>query len=250
MIVNDADRFGLAQLHQLRGRVGRYKHRAYAYMLLPVTRSVTPIAAKRLKAIEEYSQLGAGFRIALRDLEIRGAGNILGPQQSGHINTVGYEMYCRLLSDAVKRLKNEPVEKLTTTVVDLGFSTYINRSYISSDRQRMDVYRRIAVSASPKDIQRISEELKDMFGPVPEQVQMLLDLADIRVRASRWNIKSMIVSDSDLVFSFEEGENVQDLFARAPGKVRILDTKTVNLRLTENYFEPKTLMTVLRKMLR
>ena len=111
MIVNDADRFGLAQLHQLRGRVGRYKHRAYAYRLLPKTRTVTPTAAKRLKAIEEYSQLGAGFRIALRDLEIRGAGNILGPQQSGHINTVGYEMYCRLLTEAVKRLKNEPIEK-------------------------------------------------------------------------------------------------------------------------------------------
>jgi transcription-repair coupling factor (superfamily II helicase) len=105
ILINDADRFGLAQLHQLRGRVGRYKHRAYAYMLLPMTRSITPLAAKRLKAIEEYSELGAGFRIALRDLEIRGAGNILGPEQSGHINTVGYELYCRLLSDAVKRLR-------------------------------------------------------------------------------------------------------------------------------------------------
>jgi transcription-repair coupling factor (superfamily II helicase) len=250
MIINDADRFGLAQLHQLRGRVGRYKHRAYAYMLLPVTRSITPIAAKRLKAIEEYSQLGAGFRIALRDLEIRGAGNILGPQQSGHINTVGYEMYCRLLSDAVKRLKNEPVEKLAVTVLDLGFSTYIPRSYIPSDRQRMDVYRRIAVSQNPSDINRISDELADMFGAVGEQVQMLLDLAEIRVRAGKWNLKSIIVSGSDLVFSFISHEGVEGLFARAPGKVRIIDDKTVNLRLTDNYFEPKTLMAVLRKMLK
>jgi transcription-repair coupling factor (superfamily II helicase) len=250
MIINDADRFGLAQLHQLRGRVGRYKHRAYAYMLLPVTRSITPIAAKRLKAIEEYSQLGAGFRIALRDLEIRGAGNILGPQQSGHINTVGYEMYCRLLSDAVKRLKNEPVEKLAVTVLDIGFSTYIPRSYIPSDRQRMDVYRRIAVSQNPSDINRIGDELADMFGAVGEQVQMLLDLAEIRVRAGKWNLKSIIVSGSDLVFSFISHEGVEGLFARAPGKVRILDDKTVNLRLTESYFEPKTLMAVLRKMLK
>ncbi len=103
ILINDADRFGLAELHQLRGRVGRYKHRAYAYMLLPMSRPITPIAAKRLKAIEEYSHLGAGFRIALRDLEIRGAGNILGPEQSGHIQTVGYQMYCELLSDAVEK---------------------------------------------------------------------------------------------------------------------------------------------------
>ena len=249
MIINDADRFGLAQLHQLRGRVGRYKHRAYAYMLLPVTRSVTPIAAKRLKAIEEYSQLGAGFRIALRDLEIRGAGNILGSEQSGHINTVGYEMYCRLLSDAVKRLKNEPVEKPAGAIIDLGFSTYIPKSYIPSDRQRMDVYRRIALTKDPQDLRMMQEELTDLFGPVPEQVMVLLDLTDIRVRASKHEIKSIIVQNNDLIFSFETHEGVTDLFARAPGKVRVPDKTTVYLHLEKNYFEPKTLMAVLRKLL-
>ena len=137
MIVADADRFGLAQLHQLRGRVGRYKHRAYAYMLLPQSRAISPIAARRLKAIEEYSQLGAGFRIALRDLEIRGAGNILGPEQSGHIHTVGYEMYCRLLAEAVHKLKNEPIEQPPETIIDLGFTAI--PKVIPSDRQRMDI---------------------------------------------------------------------------------------------------------------
>ncbi len=107
IIINNADRFGLSELHQLRGRVGRYKHRAYCYLLLPPDRPVTPVAAKRLKAIEEYSHLGAGFKIAMRDLEIRGAGNILGPEQSGHIATVGYEMYCQLLEEATRQLKNE-----------------------------------------------------------------------------------------------------------------------------------------------
>ena len=121
IIIDNADRFGLAELHQLRGRVGRYKHRAYAHMLLPGNRSITPIAAKRLKAIEEYSHLGAGFRIALRDLEIRGAGNILGAAQSGHIQVVGYQMYCELLSNAVRRLKGLPVDQIPTAVVDLGF---------------------------------------------------------------------------------------------------------------------------------
>lgn len=249
MIVNDADRFGLAQLHQLRGRVGRYKHRAYAYMLLPATRTITPIAAKRLKAIEEYSQLGAGFRIALRDLEIRGAGNILGSQQSGHINTVGYEMYCRLLSDAVKRLKNEPIEKPPTSVIDLGLSTYIPKSYIASDRQRMDVYRRISVTREAVDLKLMREELNDLYGKVPQQVETLLDITNIRILASRKNIKSLIARDLDLIFTFESHEGVKDIFARAPGHVRIPDKKTVHLRLTENYFQQSTLLAVLRKML-
>ncbi len=248
MIINDADRFGLAQLHQLRGRVGRYKHRAYAYMLLPVNRPITPVAAKRLKAIEEYSQLGAGFRIALRDLEIRGAGNILGAEQSGHINTVGYEMYCRLLSEAVKRMKNEPIEKASTALVDLGFSTYIPKSYIPSDRQRMDVYRRIAVASSGRDLERLSEELADLFGQVPKQVQVLLDLTELKVKASQCGIKSVVASEPDLVFTFENAEGVKDIFARAPGKVRIPDAKTVHVRLEKNYFEPMTLMSILRKM--
>ncbi len=250
MIINDADRFGLAQLHQLRGRVGRYKHRAYAYMLLPAARSVTPKAARRLKAIEEYSQLGAGFRIALRDLEIRGAGNILGPEQSGHINTVGYEMYCRLLTEAVKRLKNEPIERPPSTVMDLGFSTYIPKSYIPSDRQRMDVYRRIAVAGNERDLGRLGEELADLFGPVPDEVRMLLDLSEIRIFAAGWGVKSIIVNGPDLVFTFEEPTEAKDLFARAPGSVRVPDPKTVHIRLTENYFEPPTLMSILRKLLR
>jgi transcription-repair coupling factor (superfamily II helicase) len=248
MIVNNADRFGLAQLHQLRGRVGRYKHRAYAYMLLPVSRSITPVAAHRLKAIEEYSQLGAGFRIALRDLEIRGAGNILGPEQSGHINTVGYELYCRLLGEAVKRLKDEPIEEEVSTVVDLGFSTYIPRSYIPSDRQRMDVYRRIAVCKNEQDLKLLGEELGDLFGPVPEQVELLLDLTAIKIKAGQWGIKSIIVSGRDLIFSFEADRSVEELFAKAPGSVRVPDAKTVYVRLDEKYFEVPTLMSVLRKL--
>jgi transcription-repair coupling factor (superfamily II helicase) len=250
ILISDADRFGLAQLHQLRGRVGRYKHRAYAYMLLPMTRSVTPIAARRLKAIEEYSELGAGFRIALRDLEIRGAGNILGPEQSGHINTVGYELYCRLLGDAVKRLKNEPVEKEIETVIDLGFETYIPKSYIPADRQRLEVYRRVSAARTSKDIDRLRAELRDLFGPVPDQVSYLLELCQIRLWAAGWNILSIIVQGPDLVFSFPEGASGVDLFARYHGTVRIPDPRTVYLRLEKSYFEPKTLLAMLRKLMR
>jgi transcription-repair coupling factor (superfamily II helicase) len=250
IIINNAERFGLAELHQLRGRVGRYKHRAYAYMLLPASRPISPIAAKRLKAIEEYSELGAGFRIALRDLEIRGAGNILGPEQSGHIHTVGYELYCKLLSDAVKRQKNEPVDEMPSVIIDLGFASYIPKSYIPSDRQRMDVYRRIAVARNSKDLKRLSIDLDDLFGAVPKDVEMLIDLADLRVRAGRYGIKSIIASGTDLIFSFDKTDNVGDLFAKSPGIVRIPDPKTVYVRLNKSYFEPATLIPVLRKILK
>jgi len=250
IFINDADRFGLAEMHQLRGRVGRYKHRAYAYMLLPVSRPITPTAARRLKAIEEYSHLGAGFRIALRDLEIRGAGNILGPEQSGHIQTVGYQMYCELLTNAVKQLKNEPVEPIPTATVDLGFTTYIPKNYIPLDRHRMDVYRKIAVAKTGEDLKQIESELADVYGPVPEEVKLLLELAELRIKASRYNIKSIIASSQNLAFSFakEPDSKTVSLFTNISGKLRIVDSKTVCLRLPVNYFEPKTLINILRKI--
>jgi len=252
ILINDADRFGLSELHQLRGRVGRYKYRAYAYMLLPASRPITPLAARRLKAIEEYSHLGAGFRIALRDLEIRGAGNILGPEQSGHIQTVGYQMYCELLADAVHKLKNEPVEPIPTAVIDLGFSTYIPKNYIPADRHRMDMYRKIAVARCSEDLKQIANELTDIYGPVPDEVGLLLQLAELRIAASRQDIKSVVISGKNVVFSFIKEATVQakSLFANVKGKIRIPDPKTVYLRLPESYFEPKTLITILRKILR
>jgi transcription-repair coupling factor (superfamily II helicase) len=238
-------------MHQLRGRVGRYKHRAYAYMLLPKSRPITPLAAKRLKAIEEYSHLGAGFRIALRDLEIRGAGNILGPEQSGHIQAVGYQMYCELLANAVRQLKNEQIEPIPTTVIELGFASYIPKSYIPIDRYRMDVYRKIAVVRTIEDLRQIEGELTDVYGPVPEEVKSLLELSELRISASKWDIKSIVASGQDLIFSFakEPDSKVRLLFSKVSAKVRIIDSKTASLRFAKNYFEPKTLLTILRKML-
>src|SRR5207244_928132 len=130
--------------HQRRGRVGRYKHRAYAYLLVDGERGVTATAARRLKAIEEFTELGAGFKIALRDLEIRGAGNILGNQQSGHIAAVGYEMYCQLLENAVRRLKNQPLRTHLEVTIDLPWAAFLPRDYVQGQKLRIEVYRRLA----------------------------------------------------------------------------------------------------------
>jgi transcription-repair coupling factor (superfamily II helicase) len=252
IFINDADRFGLAELHQLRGRVGRYKHRAYAYMLLPRSRSISPIAARRLKAIEEYSHLGAGFRIALRDLEIRGAGNILGPEQSGHIQLVGYQMYCELLAEAVRRLRNQPSEPIPSAVIELGFTTYIPKNYIPPDRNRMEVYRRIAVARRVEELSQIESELGDIYGPVPEEVKMLLEAAKLRIKASKLHIKSIVTSGQDLVFSFTKdiGKRTERLFANVSGRLTISDSKTAYLRLYPNYFEPPTLLGILHKIMK
>ncbi|MBW8002329.1 MAG: transcription-repair coupling factor [Planctomycetes bacterium] len=251
IFIDNADRFGLAELHQLRGRVGRYKHRAYAYMLLPKNRSITPIAARRLKAIEEYSHLGAGFRIALRDLEIRGAGNILGAAQSGHIQLVGYQMYCEMLADAVRKLKGQPTQSIPTTNLDLGFAVYVPKNYIANDRQRMDVYRKIAVAKNDHDLDQLKKELSDVYGAMPDEVEVLLELAMLRILASKHGIKSILTSKNTLIFTFEK-ENTHastSLFKKTTAKITIPDKKTVYLHLDKNYFEPQTLITVLRKIL-
>jgi transcription-repair coupling factor (superfamily II helicase) len=219
-------------------------------MLLPDKRSINPVAAKRLKAIEEYSHLGAGFRIALRDLEIRGAGNILGAEQSGHIQLVGYQMYCEMLADAVRKLKNEPLQQTPKVSLDLGFSTYIPKEYIQSERQRMDVYRRIATCHTPKALSDMAEELADVYGDVPDHVDLFLDMAQVRLKAGEYGITSIAVSGKNLVFSFSETPNdrVNSLFARINGRVRIPNPRTIAVGLSDNYFEPATLMSVLRKM--
>ncbi|MDH7599850.1 MAG: helicase-related protein, partial [Sedimentisphaerales bacterium] len=252
IIIEDADRFGLAELHQLRGRVGRYWRRAYAYLLLPQSRPVLPTAAKRLKAIEEYSQLGAGFKIALRDLEIRGAGNILGPEQSGHIQAVGYHMYCQLLADAVRRLRNEPTRTVQRAAVDLGFAVSIPKSYIASERLRMEVYRRIAQAACKADLDQLAQELRDIYGPIPAEVDLFLQLAQLRLDAGACGLESIRLSDSRLIFSFASPnpDKAGRLFAKVKGTVRIPDPKTVILELPENYCQAPTLLAVLRRILK
>jgi len=251
MFIDRADMFGLADLHQLRGRVGRYKHRAHCYLLLSPNRPITDTAAKRLKAIEEFSDLGAGFRIAMRDLEIRGAGNILGGEQSGNIAAVGYELYCQLLEQSVKRMKGEPAIERVAVNLELDVEAYIPKSYIASDRQRMECYRRIAACRSAQDVEQLESDLADAFGRFPRTVEVLLLLADIKVRASKWRIKTIIRREPDVIFTFEgEVKKLEPLFSRAQGKISFPDPQTLYWRLPEQYFREDTLITVLRNLFR
>ena len=250
MFINNADRFGLAELHQLRGRVGRYKHRAYCYLLLPATRSITPVAAKRLKAVEEFSDLGAGFQIAMRDLEIRGAGNILGSAQSGHIAVVGYELYCQLLEEAVGDLRGEKPPARKDVNIDLGISVYIPRSYIPADRQRMEVYRRIARCRSVADLSQLRTDLRDVYGKTPSALDMLLDQAEIRILAGALGVERIVLMKPDVIFSVRDWPKCQDAFEGAAGSVRLPDERTVHWRPPSGYLEPSTLLAVLRKQLK
>jgi len=249
IFIDRAERFGLADLHQLRGRVGRAKNRAYAYLLLSPKHPVTDVAARRLKAIEHYSELGAGFQIAMRDLEIRGAGNILGAEQSGHIEAVGYEMYCQLLEQAVRRMRNEPAEPFRPVNLDLGISATIPRSYIRADRQRMEVYKRLTGCRTMPEIDVLRGDLRDAFGPLPDTVETLLALAEIRVLAQPWGIRSLVLDGPDVIFAVTDFQQVQPLFADGPGSPRVPDPQTIHWRLPKRFLEPPTLLAVLRKQL-
>lgn len=249
ILINQADRFGLSELHQLRGRVGRYKRRAYCYLLLPADRPVTPAAAKRLKAIEEYSHLGAGFKIAMRDLEIRGAGNILGPEQSGHIATVGYEMYCQLLEEAVRQLKQQPKPIRPDAHVDLGITAILPQTYIAVDRQRMDLYRRLARCTDLQMLRDLQQDVADAFGPLPRQVQVLFALTELRLLAGMYGIESIIRKPPDVVLAVRDAAKAQTALTGAPGTLRVIDDRTIYLRPPATYMEPETLLVMLRNLM-
>ena len=180
MIIQDADRFGLSQLYQLRGRVGRSNRMAYAFLLYRRDKLLKEVAEKRLAAIREFTDLGSGIKIAMRDLEIRGAGNLLGEAQSGHMEAVGYDMYCKMLNEAVLKLKGEGEEESFTTTIDLNIDAYIPDSYIKNEYQKLDIYKRIAAVSNEEEMDDMTEELIDRFGDPPAAVKGLIDVALLR----------------------------------------------------------------------
>jgi transcription-repair coupling factor (superfamily II helicase) len=208
IIINRADRCGLSQLYQLRGRVGRSDRPAYAYLLIPPEDNLSPIAKKRLAAIKEFSDLGSGFRVAALDLEIRGAGNLLGGEQSGHIDTVGFEMYMKLLEQAVRELKGEEIEDQLRATVNLGVDLRIDESYIPDMSQRLMLYRNVAAARHEDEIDRVLEEASDRYGPVPDSLLNLADYGRIRVMADRLGIESIDREGRTIVIKFKPQASV------------------------------------------
>ena len=209
LIIEDADRFGLAQLHQLRGRIGRSARRAYAYLTYRPGKILTEIATKRLSAIREYAEFGSGFRIAMRDLEIRGAGNLLGPEQSGYMMTVGYDMYLQLLEEAVLEERGEKKTRRSDTTADLTVSANLPETYIPSPEQRMDVYRRIAALQTQEESRDLLDELLDRYGDPPKSVLALMDVALLRTAAAEVGVRDVTQRGEALTFTFGDGFPVE-----------------------------------------
>jgi transcription-repair coupling factor (superfamily II helicase) len=191
MIINRADRFGLSELYQLRGRVGRSNRRAYAYLLVPEDAELTPLAKKRLAALKEFSELGAGFKIAALDLELRGAGNLLGGEQHGHIAAVGFEMYTQMLETTVRELKGEQLAVAGPVSISLHLDIRIPPDYIPEENQRLRVYKRIAAAESDEDRERLRQELADRYGPLPEGVRNLFEYAELKSLAERMRVEAV-----------------------------------------------------------
>ena len=201
LIIEDADNMGLSQLHQLRGRIGRSPRRAYAYLTYRAGKVLTEVAAKRLTAIREYVEFGSGFKIAMRDLEIRGAGDLLGAEQSGHMMTVGYDMYLKLLEDAVLEERGEEAQKEPECTADLTVTANINKDYVTSGEQRMDLYRRMAAIRTQEDADELLDEIVDRFGDPPKGVMNLIAIALLRARAAAAGITEITQKDGAVLLS-------------------------------------------------
>jgi transcription-repair coupling factor (superfamily II helicase) len=210
IIINRADALGLAQLYQLRGRVGRDRYKAYGYLLYPEDRAITENSQKRLRAIEEFTDLGSGFKIALRDLEIRGTGNILGPEQHGYIAAVGYEMYCKILEEAIKELKGEEVTEKFETKINLALEAYLPDEYVPDNRLKMDIYKKLSEAQSEAEIEDLKAELKDRFGEPLAPVRNLLGISDLKRLAQKLGIDAIISSDDAVKVSFEKNYTTVD----------------------------------------
>src|SRR5450432_1882208 len=200
LILERADLLGLSQLHQLRGRVGRGRERAYAYFLYPVERPMTETAHDRLATIAQNSDLGSGIAIAMKDLEIRGAGNLLGGEQSGHIAAVGFDLYVRLVGEAVADFKGDHSHEVAEVTIDLPVDAHIPHDYIDGERLRLAAYRAMAQATTEADVAAVREELADRYGPLPEPVANLLEVANLRVRLRPYGIREIVLQGNQIRF--------------------------------------------------
>jgi len=236
IIVNRADTFGLAQLYQLRGRVGRSGDQAYAYFLVPDEGRLTDDAQKRLTAIQQFTELGSGFRIAAADLEIRGAGNLLGKQQSGHIAAIGLDLYMQMVEQAVQRLKGQVVEEEPDPTLRLNVSAFIPEDYVADPHQRLSLYKRLSSSTQIGDLALLHGEIQDRFGPPPEPVERLLEVMQIRLQAKALRLVSIELKTGSVVVTLDGKSKVaqtsiQRLMDRYHTRIRFLSPLAFELQM-------------------
>ena len=237
IIIDRADMYGVSQLYQLRGRVGRSDKKAYAYLLYPEDKALSEIAMKRLQVISDFTELGSGFKIAMKDMEIRGAGNLLGKEQSGDIYSVGFDLYLRLLEEAVERLQNAGYEPETEPVIELEYTGFIPDSYIRVPETKMEVYKKIAAVRTAEELDRLYAELSDRFGPVPEEAESLLALAEIKITCSKLAIASLKERNGAVRITFAKVSKISidkllRMIKESAGRVK-LDAKQPNVILLE-----------------
>ena len=252
IIMEDADRLGLSQLYQLRGRVGRSNRRAFAYLFYKKDKMLKEDAVKRLSAIKEFTEFGSGFKIAMRDLEIRGAGNLLGAEQHGHMNTVGYEMYCRILEESIGELTGAPVKEEEPATIDLPVSAHIPATYIKNHTVRLDVYKKIAALNSEDDYLDICDEITDRFGDAPKSVISLLDVAMIKALCKETGIKEISYKNERVFFYFASGvdfEALSELIAKYNGRILFSAGKEPYFTLNMSNEEKKNFLGSIKSLL-
>jgi transcription-repair coupling factor (superfamily II helicase) len=251
ILINRADRHGLSELYQLRGRVGRSNRRAYAYLLVPPDRELNDIARRRLAALREFSDLGAGFKIAALDLELRGAGNLLGGQQSGHIEAVGFEMYTTMLEQTIRELKGEPAREALDTALNLGLNIRIPNDYITEENQRLRIYKRAAAVQDAQQLEDLANELRDRYGEPPAAVQHLLQYAQLRLACQRLGVAGIERKRDQVSVKFSpnaeaDPQKIMQLVARHKG---VVFTPQGVLKFSLKAARPDEVLNGLRKLL-
>jgi transcription-repair coupling factor (superfamily II helicase) len=236
IIIDRADMYGISQLYQLRGRVGRSERLAYAYLFYPEKRALSELAMKRLQVISDFSELGSGFKIALKDLEVRGAGNLLGREQSGDILSVGFDMYLKLLDEAIRELEESEEEGPPEPYLELEYTGYIPDTYIDEPVEKMEVYKKIAAVGTEEELESVQGELEDRFGPLPDEVNSLLSLAEIRIICKKLYVSSLKERKGNVEIEFSKlavvsPDRVLELIRAGGGKVRLDPNRPQVLRM-------------------
>jgi transcription-repair coupling factor (superfamily II helicase) len=254
MIIQDADRMGLSQLYQLRGRVGRSNRVAYAYLMYKRDKVLKEVAEKRLQAIKEFTEFGSGFKIALRDLEIRGAGNILGESQHGHMEAVGYDMYCKLLKKAVNHLMDEDFKEEFETTIDINVSAFIPERYIKNEIQKIEAYKKIASIEKQDDYFDVRDELIDRYGDLPKSVENLLEIAIIKSMANVLDIVAIQEKNNSIILEIKKDANlnpekIPDLINEFNNKLKFTINDKPQFVLTISKEEKKRIFRYIKNLL-